>query len=166
MIWAQLCVDLCVALSACAAVMFVIVTSERMRAPTSEAEQKAHALLRAWLSPEQAQQYNSQRHFDVIGSDTGTRYRIRHGRMVNIDQLDSAGNKVCVWVRRSGRKLSGKRLYVGAEDRAGDVRNEGLGYCKPKTERGVESAVPPCDEQSRIVTRAVAPLKNISPPCR
>jgi hypothetical protein len=34
----------------------------------------------------------------------------------------------------SGRKLSSKRLYVGAEDRAGDVRNEGLGYCQPKTE--------------------------------
>jgi hypothetical protein len=96
MIWAQLCGDLCVALSACASVMFVIVTAERMRAPTVEAEQKAHALLRAWLSPEQAQQYNSQKHFDVIGSDTGTRYRIRHGRMVNIDQLDSAGNGVCV----------------------------------------------------------------------
>ena len=88
--------------------MFVIVTAERMRAPTSEAEQKAHTLLRAWLSPEQAQQYNSQKHFDVIGSDTGTRYRIRHGRMVNIDQLDSTGNRVCVsqlvsaaWPRRS-----------------------------------------------------------------
>jgi hypothetical protein len=94
MIWAQLCGDLCVALSACASVMFVIVTAERMRAPTVEAEQKAHALLRAWLSPEQTQQYNSQKHFDVIGSDTGTRYRIRHGRMVNIDQLR---NKVCVW---------------------------------------------------------------------
>jgi hypothetical protein len=66
------------------------------RDPTSEAEQKAHALLRAWLSPEQAQQYNSK-HFDVIGSDTGTPYRIRHGRMVNIDQLDSAGNRVCAW---------------------------------------------------------------------
>ena len=76
--------------------MFVIVTAERMRAPTSEAEQKAHSLLRAWLSPEQAQQYNSQKHFDVIGSDTGTRYRIRHGRMVNVDQLDSVGNRVCV----------------------------------------------------------------------
>jgi hypothetical protein len=37
-------------------------------------------------------------------------------------------------VCRSGRKFSGKRLYVGAEDRAGDVRNGGLGYCKPKTE--------------------------------
>jgi hypothetical protein len=50
-----------------------------------------------WLSPAQAQQYNSQKHFEVIGSGTGTRYRIRHGRMVNIDQLDSAGNKVCMW---------------------------------------------------------------------
>jgi hypothetical protein len=59
MIWAQLCGDLCVALSACATLMFVIVTAERMWAPTSQAEQKAHALLRAWLSPEQAQQYNS-----------------------------------------------------------------------------------------------------------
>jgi hypothetical protein len=34
---------------------------------------------------------------DVIGSDSGTRYRIRHGRMINIDQLDSAGKKVCMW---------------------------------------------------------------------
>jgi hypothetical protein len=97
MIWAQLCGDVCLALSACATLMFVIVTAERSRAPSSEAEQKAHALLRAWLSPEQAQQYNSQKHFDVIGSDTGTRYRIRHGRQINIDQLDSAGKKVCMW---------------------------------------------------------------------
>jgi hypothetical protein len=36
-------------------------------------------------------------HFEVVGSDTGTRYRIRHGRMMNIDELDSAGNKVCEW---------------------------------------------------------------------
>jgi hypothetical protein len=102
MIWTQLCVDLCAALLACATLMFVIVTAERTRALTSEAEQKAHALLRAWLSPEQAQQYNSQKHFDVIGSDTSTRYRIRHGRMVNIDQLDSAGTRsACgVWFRK------------------------------------------------------------------
>jgi hypothetical protein len=97
MIWAQLCVDLCVALSACATLMFVIVTAERTRAPSSEAEQKSHALLRAWLSPEQAQQYNSQKHFEVIGSDTGTRHRIRHSRLINIDQLDSTGKKVCMW---------------------------------------------------------------------
>jgi hypothetical protein len=48
-------------------------------------------------SPTQAEQYNSYKHFEVIGSDTGTRYRIRHGRMMNIDQLDSVGNKVCEW---------------------------------------------------------------------
>jgi hypothetical protein len=96
MIWTQLCVDLCAVLSACATLMFVIVRAERTRAPSLEAEQKAHALLCAWLSSEQAQQYSSQKHFEVIGSDTGTRYRIRHGRMVNIDQLDSAGDRVCV----------------------------------------------------------------------
>jgi hypothetical protein len=96
MIWAQLCADVCVALAAGACVMFAIVTAER-RAPTSEAEQKAHDLLRVWLSPEQARQYNSQKHFEVIGSDTGTRYRIRHGNVMNIDQLDLAGNKVCGW---------------------------------------------------------------------
>jgi hypothetical protein len=97
MIWTQLCVDLCAALLACAILVFVIVTAERTRAPSSDAEQKARALLRAWLSAEQAQQYNSQKHFEVIGSDTGTRYRIRHGHQINIDQLDSAGKKVCMW---------------------------------------------------------------------
>ena len=97
MIWAQLCADVCVALAAGACVMFAIATAKRTRAPTSEAEQKAHALLRSWLSPEQARQYDSQKHFEVIGSDTGTRYRIRHGNMMNIEQLNAAGNKVCGW---------------------------------------------------------------------
>jgi hypothetical protein len=68
-----------------------------MQAASLQAEQKALALFRPWLSPEQAQQYNSLKHFEVIGSDTGTRYRIRHGKMMNIDELDSAGNKVCGW---------------------------------------------------------------------
>jgi hypothetical protein len=68
----------------------VIVTAERTRAPSSEAEQKAHALLRAWLLPGRPSS-------TIPRSDAGTRYRIRHGRMVNIDQLDSGGNKVCMW---------------------------------------------------------------------
>jgi hypothetical protein len=96
MIWAQLCADACVALTAGACIMFAILTAKRTR-PTSEAEQKAHALLRAWLSPEQARQYDSQEHFEVLGSDTGRRYRIRHGNVMNVDQLDAAGNKVCGW---------------------------------------------------------------------
>jgi hypothetical protein len=96
MIWAVLCVEFGVALTVGAVAMIVIMAGE-MRGASSQAEEKALALLRPWLSPEQAQQYGSRKHFEVIGSDTGTRYRIRHGRMMNIDQLDSAGNRVCAW---------------------------------------------------------------------
>lgn len=63
----------------------------------AEAQAKGEKLLRAWLSPEQLAQYDSHKHFEVIGSATGTRYRIRHGRQMNIDQLDAQGNKVCGW---------------------------------------------------------------------
>jgi hypothetical protein len=95
MIWAQLSVDLCVALAACGCIIIAVGTAETRAG--SKAEQRAGTLLRAWLSPEQARQYNSQKHFEVIGSDTGTRYRIRHGQMINIDQLDSADNVIYVW---------------------------------------------------------------------
>jgi hypothetical protein len=95
--WLQLCADLCVALSTCACILVVIATAERPRPTSPQAEERALALLLSWLSPEQACQYKSRQHFEVIGSDTGTRYRIRHGQMANIDQLDSAGKRVCKW---------------------------------------------------------------------
>jgi hypothetical protein len=78
-----------------AGVMIMLVAG--MEATSSQVEQKAVALLQPWLSPEQAQQYRSYRYFEVIGSDTGKRYRIRHGRMMNIDELDSVGKRVCEW---------------------------------------------------------------------
>jgi hypothetical protein len=34
------------------------------------------------------------RYFEVIGSDTGKGYRIRHARMMNVDELDSVGRVV------------------------------------------------------------------------
>jgi hypothetical protein len=97
MICAEMGVELGVALAAGACIMIVIMTAEWMLAASPQAEQKGLALLRSWLSPEQAQQYDAHKHFEVIGSDTGTRYRIRHGQMMNIDQLDSAGNTICGW---------------------------------------------------------------------
>jgi hypothetical protein len=97
MIWAELCVDLCLALTTGAVIVIAIMAGDRRRGTPSQAEERALTLLRLWLSPEQAQQHDSQKHFDVIGSDSGTRYRIRHGYMMNIEQLDSAGNKVCAW---------------------------------------------------------------------
>jgi hypothetical protein len=78
-----------------AGVMIMLVAG--MEATSSQVEQKAVALLQPWLSPEQAEQYSSHRYFEVIGSDTGKRYRIRHGRMMNVDELDSVGNRVCEW---------------------------------------------------------------------
>jgi hypothetical protein len=97
MMSAQAFSDFSVAMLAGACVIIAILTGQRTRPTSSQAQQKALTLLCLWLSPEQAAQYNSQEHFDVIGSDTGTRYRIRHGQMMNIDQLDSAGNRVCQW---------------------------------------------------------------------
>lgn len=43
-----------------------------------QAEEKSAALLRSWLSAEQAEQWRRNGYFDVIGSDTGTRFRL-HG---------------------------------------------------------------------------------------
>jgi hypothetical protein len=90
-------VDFCVAMLCAACLVFTVLTDQRRRPPSLQAQQRALTLLRLWLSPEQAAQYNSKKHFDVIGSDTGTRYRIRYGQITNIDQLDSAGDKVCAW---------------------------------------------------------------------
>jgi hypothetical protein len=62
-----------------------------------QAEQKGAALLRTWLSPEQAELWGTYRHFYVVGSDTGTRYRIRHSKLMNVDELDSRGKVVAQW---------------------------------------------------------------------
>lgn len=63
---------------------------------SDDANKKGLELLRSWLTPEQLKQYDQHRHFEVVGSDTGKRYRIQHGRQMNIEELDSNGSKVSV----------------------------------------------------------------------
>jgi hypothetical protein len=46
------------------------------------------------LSPAQRQQFARHDYFDVIGSDTGRRYRIRVGRTLNVAQLNASGGCV------------------------------------------------------------------------
>jgi hypothetical protein len=60
-------------------------------------DEKGMSLLRSWLSPEQAKLWDSHRHFEVVGSDTGTRYRIRYGTAMNVEELDSGGKIVVQW---------------------------------------------------------------------
>jgi hypothetical protein len=51
-------------------------------------------LLREWLSPEQKAMFEAASYFDVIGSDSGNRYRIYHGTAGNVHEIDHAGRPV------------------------------------------------------------------------
>ncbi len=64
---------------------------------SAEAQERGLRLLKDSLSPAQLEQYERYRYFEVIGGRTGRRYRIRHGRMMNIDQLDGRGRHICGW---------------------------------------------------------------------
>src|SRR5215216_6154390 len=59
-----------------------------------DAEARSARLLLANLSPAQRQQFAKHKHFDVVGGHTGTRYRIRRGPSMNVDEIDAAGNAV------------------------------------------------------------------------
>jgi hypothetical protein len=65
--------------------------------PYGEAEKKAMALLRSWLTPDQDKQWTARREFDVTGCDTGARYRVTYRAVMNIHQLDPAGRTVAKW---------------------------------------------------------------------
>ena len=60
-------------------------------------EARGLRLLRGWLSPEQRAQFDGKRYFDVIGCDSGKRYRIRYGTMTNVYELDDAGRPIEGW---------------------------------------------------------------------
>jgi hypothetical protein len=72
--------------------------SQRPHELRRQAEEKGLALLNSWLTGEQAAQWMSRREFDVLGSDTGTRYRIttKSGGM-NVHELDGTGRTVMRW---------------------------------------------------------------------
>jgi hypothetical protein len=63
----------------------------------SEAYERGMRLLQENLTPAQQQQLQRYGYFEVIGGRTGKRYRIRHGRSMNIDQLDKNGRRICGW---------------------------------------------------------------------
>jgi len=62
-----------------------------------ESEERGQDLLRQWLSPEQAEQYDKYQRFEVVGCDTGTRYRILRGKIMNIVELAADGRVTRRW---------------------------------------------------------------------
>jgi hypothetical protein len=65
--------------------------------PRTHAEKRAVALLLSWLTPEQEKQWNARCAFEVIGCDTGTRYRITYRAVMNVHELDADGHSVKQW---------------------------------------------------------------------
>src|SRR3954465_7923178 len=63
-------------------------------APDLQRQERGFRLLESNLTPEQRQQFARYDYFDVIGGDTGTRYRIRNGRTLNVAQLNASGGCV------------------------------------------------------------------------
>jgi hypothetical protein len=61
------------------------------------AEEKGLSLLRSWLTREQDEQWSRDNAFDVVGCDTGTRYRITDSTSMNIIELDKDGHSVRRW---------------------------------------------------------------------
>ena len=65
--------------------------NQYFEAGCTDAELRGIRLLMEWLSPEQLEQYESYRYFDVTGRQSGKRYRIRYGVGMNINEIDSRG---------------------------------------------------------------------------
>jgi hypothetical protein len=57
----------------------------------STPEGRSLLLLREWLSLAQREQFARKGYFDVVGSDSGRRYRIHAGTSVNVCEIDERG---------------------------------------------------------------------------
>ena len=60
-------------------------------------EERGLTLLREWLSPEQRAQLDASKHFDVIGCQTGKRYRVSFGSRTNVHEIDDSGRPIMGW---------------------------------------------------------------------
>ena len=67
-----------------------------VNAVTPEAEARGLRLLRENLSPSQREQQEHYGFFDVLGGDTGRRYRIKNGFQLNVDLLDGKGRTTAI----------------------------------------------------------------------
>ena len=70
---------------------------ERLKTIEDLREARGVTLLRQWLSPAQKAQFDASKCFEVIGCDSGRRYRISHGTGTNVHEIDDAGRPVMGW---------------------------------------------------------------------
>jgi hypothetical protein len=81
--------------------------------PRTRAEKRAVSLLLSWLTPEQERQWQARGAFEVIGGDTGTRYRITYRAVMNVHELGPDGRPVKQWCfAPEGRLAAGDMLLA------------------------------------------------------
>lgn len=69
----------------------------RQQARLDDREARGMTLLREWLSPQQLWQLEAYNYFEVIGCNSGTRYRIQYGVSTNVVELDGDGRPRLGW---------------------------------------------------------------------
>jgi hypothetical protein len=79
------------------AIIFAFFSVRSDNQQRERAEEKSSALLRSWLTPEQTKDWDARSKFDVVSSNSRTRYRIRRASAMNIDELDPNGSVAAQW---------------------------------------------------------------------
>nr|WP_312016158.1 hypothetical protein [Bradyrhizobium vignae] len=98
-------------------------------------------LLRSWLSPEQRAEFDTRGYFDVVGCDSGKRYRIRQGTSGNFNELDEYGRLCTGWcfVPLGGlvegdvmlaQKIALETDHARSKDSSGDGRGARFKRCQ------------------------------------
>jgi hypothetical protein len=65
--------------------------------PQRSANERATDLLMENLTAGQRDQYRTHQNFDVVGGESGKRYRIWRRLHQNVEELDASGRPVCIW---------------------------------------------------------------------
>ena len=87
-------------------------------------EARGMALLSRWLSPEQRSEFEKYKRFDVIGSESGKRYRICYGTSTNVYEMDDRGRIVVGWCFRpvgalvAGDVMLAQKIALETDERA------------------------------------------------
>jgi hypothetical protein len=127
------------------------------------AEKRAQELLRSWLSLGQREQYGVRGFFEVVGSDTGKRYRIYRGHVFNIQELDADGEEARAWcfapegVATGDVNLAQKISLEAFESKALAIANRSSGTTWREIEPQIEQPVVEPRSLLQWVSRAAAP---------
>jgi hypothetical protein len=118
-----------------ALVVLAALLRERRPRPRTEADVRALALLRSWLTPEQDKQWAAHGEFEVIGCDTGARYRITYRAIMNVHQLDPAGHAVAQWCFAPEGGLAIGDVLLAQKIALETMEREALGLANSQTVR-------------------------------